>query len=123
MTKIKKSILVVDDEVRICEIVTSYLNMHDYKTYTAYNGLDAIEIFKKEDISLILLDLMLPDLSGEDVCMQIRKTSRVPIIMLTAKVEEENILKGLDIGADDYITKPFESEGLVNSIDKVLKKH
>jgi len=96
--------------------------MHDYKTYTAYNGLDALEIFKKEDISLILLDLMLPDLSGEDVCMQIRKTSRVPIIMLTAKVEEENILKGLDIGADDYITKPFSPRQMVARVGALLRR-
>jgi DNA-binding response OmpR family regulator len=122
MTKQKMNILVVDDEERICEVVTSYLEKNGYKTFKAYNAKDALNIFIKEDISLILLDLMLPDLSGEDVCRQIRKISKVPIIMLTAKVEEENILKGLDIGADDYITKPFSPRQMVARVGALLRR-
>jgi DNA-binding response OmpR family regulator len=117
-----KNILVVDDEHNIVEFVESYLVASGYKVYKAYNGEDALSVFKKEDLSLILLDLMLPDIKGEDVCKTIRKTSKIPIIMLTAKVEEENILKGLDIGADDYVTKPFSPRQLVARVGALLRR-
>lgn len=122
MVENKKSILVVDDESRIVEFVESYLLKSQYDVYKAYNGKDALNLFKNHKFSLILLDLMLPDISGEDVCRTIRKTSKVPIIMLTAKVEEENILKGLDIGADDYITKPFSPRQLVARVGALLRR-
>lgn len=122
MTENKKSILVVDDEQRIVEFVESYLIKSGYKVYKAFNGEDALSIFKKERLSLILLDLMLPGISGEEVCKTIRKTSKIPIIMLTAKVEEENILKGLDVGADDYITKPFSPRQLVARVGALLRR-
>ena len=115
-------ILVVDDEERIVEFVESYLIKNNYEVRKAYNGKEALEIFESEDISLIVLDLMLPDLLGEQVCKEIRKQSRVPIIMLTAKVEEESILKGLDIGADDYITKPFSPRQLVARVGALLRR-
>jgi DNA-binding response OmpR family regulator len=118
----KKSILVIDDEERIIEFVESYLVRSGYKVYKAYNGNDAINIFNNEVLSLILLDLMLPDITGEEICRIIRKTSKIPIIMLTAKVEEENILKGLDIGADDYITKPFSPRQLIARIGALLRR-
>lgn len=118
----KKSILIVDDEENIVEFVESYLIKSGYKVYKAYNGKDALDIFNNEKLSLILLDLMLPDISGEEVCSAIRKKSKIPIIMLTAKVDEENILKGLDIGADDYITKPFSPRELVARIGAMLRR-
>ncbi len=118
----KANILVVDDEEPIVEFVESYLVKSGYTAYKAFNGKDALTIFNSQPLSLILLDLMLPDISGEDVCRTIRKTSRVPIIMLTAKVEEANILKGLDIGADDYVTKPFSPRQLVARVGALLRR-
>jgi DNA-binding response OmpR family regulator len=121
ITSIKK-ILVVDDEQKIVEVVKSYLNHSGYDVYEAYNGKQAIDIFEKFKPNLVILDLMLPDMTGEDICRQIRKQSRVPIIMLTAKVDEEDILKGLDIGADDYITKPFSPRQLVARVNAILRR-
>lgn len=115
-------ILVVDDEEKIVEVIRSYLEHGGYEVYTAYNGKGALETFEKAEPSLIILDLMLPDIPGEEVCRMIRKRSRVPIIMLTAKVEEEDILKGLDIGADDYMTKPFSPRQLVARVTAVLRR-
>lgn len=117
-----KKILVVDDEEKIVEVIKSYLEKDGYKVITAYNGKDAMEVYSRENISLIILDLMLPDISGEEICAKIRKESRVPIIMLTAKVEEENILKGFDLGTDDYITKPFSPRQLIARVKAVLKR-
>lgn len=117
-----KKILVVDDEIKIVEVVKSYLNHSGYDVFEAYNGKQVLELFDKVNPSLLILDLMLPDMTGEDICKQIRKQSRVPIIMLTAKVEEEDILKGLDIGADDYITKPFSPRQLVARVNALLRR-
>jgi len=117
-----KSILVVDDEVKIIEVVKSFLESKGFTVFSAQNGNDALHIFEREKNSLILLDLMLPDITGEDICIKIRKTSRVPIIMLTAKVDEVDMLKGLNIGADDFITKPFSLKELYARIDAVLRR-
>lgn len=107
-----KKVLVVDDEIKILEVVKSFLESKGFIVFTAENGRQALNIFEKEAIEFVLLDLMLPDISGEDICMILRKKSRVPIIMLTAKADEEDMLKGLGIGADDYITKPFSLKEL-----------
>jgi DNA-binding response OmpR family regulator len=120
--ELTKKILVVDDEQKIVEVVKSYLEHSGYTVYPAYDGKQALSLFSEVRPSLIVLDLMLPDVSGEDICKTIRKESRVPIIMLTAKAEEENILKGLDIGADDYITKPFSPKLLVARVNAVLRR-
>jgi DNA-binding response OmpR family regulator len=117
-----KRILAVDDEVKIVEVVKSYLENIGYAVSEAYDGKQALSLFEKENPALIILDLMLPDITGEEVCRTIRKRSNVPIIMLTAKVEEENILKGLDIGADDYITKPFSPKELVARVGALLRR-
>lgn len=122
MGKIEKKILVVDDEVKILEVVTSFLESKGYTMFSAETGAKALQIFDTENISLIILDLMLPDITGEDICTKIRKKSRVPIIMLTAKVEESDILKGLKIGADDYITKPFSLKELHARVEAVLRR-
>lgn len=117
-----KNILVVDDEIKIREVIESLLNSKGYQVFTAENGTDALAIFDKENIALVVLDLMLPDISGEEICSIIRKQSRVPIIMLTAKVEEKDMLQGLQIGADDYITKPFSLLELNARIEAVLRR-
>ena len=102
------NILVVDDEPMIREAVASYLEKQGYHVFLAETGKAAFEVFEREKIAFIVLDLMLPDISGEELCAEIRRRSRVPIIMLTARTMEEDMLNGLKIGADDYITKPFE---------------
>lgn len=122
MVNEKKKILVVDDEQKIVEVVKSYLQNEGYAVCEAYSGRDALNIFDKENPSLVVLDLMLPDIQGEEVCKTIRKKSRVPIIMLTAKVEEEDLLKGLDIGADDYMTKPFSPRELVARVIALFRR-
>lgn len=122
MSNIQKKILIVDDEVKIVEVVKSYLENSGYSVYEAYNGKEALDKFEKENPALVVLDLMLPDMTGEEICKALRKKSRVPIIMLTAKVEEEDVLKGLNIGADDYVTKPFSPRQLVARIEAVLRR-
>lgn len=115
-------ILIVDDELKILEVVKSFLNDRGFIVFTAENHKEAFEIFDREDISLILLDLMLPEMSGEEICMRIRRRSRVPIIMITAKADENNMLEGLGIGADDYITKPFSLKTLSARIEAVIRR-
>jgi DNA-binding response OmpR family regulator len=117
-----KSILVVDDEPKILEVVISFLESRGYKVYAAENGKQALDMFDKNNISLIVLDLMLPDISGEEVCAAIRKKSRVPILMLTARSDEDSHLNGLDIGADDYMTKPFSLKVLAAHIETILRR-
>ena len=115
-------ILIVDDEEKIVEVLKSYLEASGYKTYAAYNCKEAQEIFEKVNPDLLILDLMLPDMSGEELCVKLRKRSRIPIIMLTAKINEIDILKGLDIGADDYITKPFSAKQVVARVKALLRR-
>jgi DNA-binding response OmpR family regulator len=118
----RQKILVVDDEAKIIEVVKSFLESKGFAVFGAENAQRAFEFFEEEDIALILLDLMLPDMTGEEFCVVIRKKSHVPIIMLTAKVEEENMLKGLSLGADDYITKPFSLKALSARVEALLRR-
>lgn len=118
----KKRILVVDDEPKIVDVVKSYLEKGGYAVFTAHDGRKAHEKFEQENPSLIILDWMLPDISGEEICRTLRKRSKVPIIMLTARVEEENILKGFGFGADDYVTKPFSPRQLVARVEALLRR-
>lgn len=122
MNKVPQKILVVDDEPKIVEVVKSYLENRGFAVVAAYSGLEALAKFETENPSLVILDLMLPDITGEEICQALRKKSRVPIIMLTAKVEEEDILRGLNIGADDYVTKPFSPRQLVARVEAVLRR-
>ncbi|MFZ5987780.1 MAG: response regulator transcription factor [Bacillota bacterium] len=122
MVNNSKKILVVDDEEKIVDVVKSYLQHAGFTVFVAYDGRQALEEFERLNPSLLILDLMLPDITGEEICKLLRKKSRVPIIMLTAKVEEEDILKGLDIGADDYITKPFSPKQLVARVIALLRR-
>lgn len=118
----KKRILVVDDEMKIVDVVKSYLEKEGYLVNFAYNGKDAIDAFEKFNPNLAILDLMLPDMTGEDICKLIRKKSRIPIIMLTAKVDENSVLNGFDIGADDYVTKPFSTKQLIARVSALLRR-
>ena len=122
MGRAPQRVLVVDDEPKITEVVGSYLRNAGYTPLTAAGGEEALRIFEKERPALVILDLMLPDLSGEEVCRKIRARSRVPIIMLTAKVEDSDAVRGLQLGADDYVTKPFSPRQLIARVEAVLRR-
>jgi len=115
-------ILLVDDEIKITQVLAAYLKKCGYETEVANNGKAALELFSSKDISLVVLDLMLPDISGEELCRRIRSQSRVPIIMLTAKAEELDLIEGLKIGADDYLIKPFSPRTVIAKIEAVLRR-
>ena len=115
-------ILVVDDEQNICELLTLYLVKEGYTVETAGDGEEAIQKFASFNPDLILLDIMLPKKDGWQVCREIRKTSNVPIIMLSAKGETFDKVLGLELGADDYVTKPFDSKEVMARIKTVLRR-
>lgn len=117
-----KRILVVDDEERILEVVKAYLEKDGFQVVTALDGESALNIFNNEVIHLIILDLMLPKISGEEVCNKVRATSDVPIIMLTAKVDEDDRIDGITMGADDYLTKPFSTRELVVRVRALIRR-
>jgi Response regulators consisting of a CheY-like receiver domain and a winged-helix DNA-binding domain len=121
MTNTRK-ILIVDDEQNILDVVTAYLEKEGYETITAIDGEAALKIIEKETIHLVVLDLMLPKISGEEVCHRIRAHSDIPIIMLTAKSEEFDKVLGLELGADDYITKPFSVRELVARVKAIFRR-
>lgn len=118
----KITILLVEDEKNIANIVETYLKKEGYEVILAYDGQEAMDQFKANDVDLILLDLMLPKLSGEEVIKQVRAISKVPVIMLTAKAEEEDTIAGLRMGADDYVTKPFSPKELMERVKAVLRR-
>lgn len=118
----KIDILIVEDEVKILEVLEAYLKKAGYGVITALNGNEALDKYEQYNPKLIILDLMLPDISGEKICETIRRESDVPIIMLTAKVEEESILNGFSLGTDDYITKPFSPKQVVARVNAILKR-
>jgi len=118
----KIDILIVEDEVKILEVLEAYLKKAGYGVITALNGNEALDKYEQYNPKLIILDLMLPDISGEKICETIRRVSDVPIIMLTAKVEEESILNGFSLGTDDYITKPFSPKQVVARVNAILKR-
>ena len=115
-------ILIVDDDENICELLNLYLKKDGFDTVLAYNGMQAVEYAEKFAPDLILLDIMLPQLDGWQVCREIRKKSEVPIIMLTAKGETFDKILGLELGADDYITKPFDTKEVIARIKAVLRR-
>lgn len=117
-----KKILVVEDEKRILDVVKAYLEKEGFKVKTAIDGKEALDLFNSETFHLIILDLMLPIISGEKVCNHIRTSSDIPIIMLTAKVDEDDKIEGLAIGADDYVTKPFSPRELVSRVKALLRR-
>lgn len=116
------NILVVEDEKNIADVIRAYLEKERFNIFTASDGKMALEIFEREDIHLIILDLMIPKIPGEEVCKKIRTTSNVPIIMVTAKIHEEDRIEGLSIGADDYVLKPFSPRELVSRVKALLRR-
>ena len=117
-----KRILVVDDEEMILRTVRAYLDREGFKTYTATDGEEALRAFEEKGPDLIVLDLMLPKLNGIEVTKRIRAKSSVPIIMLTAKAAEADRIVGLELGADDYVVKPFSPRELVARVRAVLRR-
>lgn len=122
MGKQNGKVLVVDDEVKITEVLQAYLENAGYQTEAVYNGKSAVSMAEKWKPDLIILDLMLPDLMGEVVCRIIHQKQDVPIIILTAKIEEEDMVRGLQIGADDYIVKPFSPRNVLARVETVLRR-
>lgn len=117
-----EKILVVDDEENLLNVIKDYLLRESYQVYTANSGNKAIELFHEMKPDFIILDLMLPDISGEEICKHIRRESDVPILMLTAKSSEDDKVTGLYIGADDYLTKPFSPKELVGRVRAILRR-
>ncbi len=117
-----KKVLIVDDDTNICELLRLYLEKDGFDTVIANDGEAAIVKFNLEEPDMVLLDIMLPKLDGWQVCRTIRKNSNVPIIMLTAKGETFDKILGLDLGADDYVTKPFDSKEVVARVRAVLRR-
>jgi len=117
-----KTVLIVEDHSRVALLIQSYLKRDGYKTLLAYDGIEAVKSFKKNRPDLLILDIMLPGLSGLDIVKKVRETSSVPIIMLTAKSEEKDKLKGLKLGADDYIVKPFSPNEMVARVEALFRR-
>lgn len=119
----KQKILVVDDDRHIAELISLYLMKDGYETKEVYDGKDALKEFESYLPDLILLDLMLPGMDGYQVCTEIRKKSKVPVIMLTAKGETFDKVLGLELGADDYIVKPFDPKEMIARVKAVLRRY
>ncbi len=117
-----RKILIVDDEVRMRRVIADYLRIKGYETAEAADGVEALEKFSAENPDLVLLDVMMPRMDGWEVCRRIRARSRVPVIMLTAKGEEEDELQGFSLGADEYIMKPFSLKILLARIEAVFRR-
>jgi DNA-binding response OmpR family regulator len=122
MSAKKVLILVVDDDIRMLRMMKRMLELESFQVLTANGGDEALKIFEKEAPALVLLDIMMPDMDGYTVCRRIREFSQVPIIMVTAKGEDKEKVEGLDIGADDYVTKPFSASELAARVRAVLRR-
>jgi len=118
----EESILVVDDEPHIIELATLYLKNEGYRVVSAVDGAQALEKIESEGPALVILDLMLPEINGWEVCRQVRARSKLPIIMLTARSDDVDKIVGLELGADDYVTKPFNPRELVARVKAVLRR-
>jgi len=118
-----EKIMIVDDEKDIVDIVKAYLEKEGYPTIEAYDGESALELWREHEPDLVVLDILMPRLNGIEFCREVRKESRVPIIILSAKSEEDDRIGGLEIGADDYMVKPFSPRELVARIRAVLRRH
>ncbi len=119
---VNKKIVVIDDEPSVQEVVRAYLERDGYSVFVAGDGAEGLRLAEKMKPALIVLDLMLPDVSGEEICRDIRSRSDVPILMLTAKASEDERVGGLALGADDYLTKPFSPRELVARVRAVLRR-
>lgn len=118
-----ETILVVDDEQHLADLIEVYLKNDGYAVYKCYNGTDALQCVRETDIDLAILDVMLPDLDGFQICQKIRENHLFPIIMLTAKIEDADKIMGLTLGADDYITKPFNPLELMARVKTQLRRY
>ena len=118
MTKV----LIVDDNKQITQLLSAYVKREGWQAFLAYDGLEAIELFRTEAPDVILLDVMLPGIDGFEVCRQIRKDSQIPIIMVTARGEDFEKIMGLEIGADDYIVKPFSPQEVMARVKAILRR-
>lgn len=118
-----QTILVCDDDKDIVEAIDIYLTQEGYRVYKAYDGLEALEILKKEDIKLLIIDVMMPRMDGIRATLKIRESSSIPIIILSAKSEDTDKILGLNIGADDYVTKPFSPLELVARVKSQLRRY
>ena len=116
------SVLIVDDDVKLVKLLQTYFEKEGCITYSANDGLDALQAVREKKPDIMVLDLMLPGLNGLDVCRRIRKDNDIPIIMLTARDEESDRLVGLEIGADDYVTKPFSPKEVVARAKAILRR-
>ncbi|MCR4437063.1 MAG: response regulator transcription factor [Clostridiales bacterium] len=119
----KSKVLIIDDDVNICELIRLYLEKEGFEALPVYNGAKAVENFKEYAPNIVILDIMLPGVDGWQVCREIRKISNIPIIMLTAKGETFDKVLGLELGADDYMVKPFEPKELVARVKAVLRRY
>jgi DNA-binding response OmpR family regulator len=117
-----KNVLIVDDEERMVELISLYLKPHGYTIYEANTGIKALHKLAEHKIDLVLLDIMMPDMDGFATCEEIRSQSEVPIIMLTAREQNEDIVKGFKLGADDYITKPFDERVLLARMEALARR-
>ena len=117
------NILIVDDDHEIADLVGIHLRGEGYNVYKAYNGNDALDIFDREEIDLAILDIMMPGMDGNEVCAKIRENSTIPIIMLSAKDSENDKVSGLVNGADDYVTKPFNTMELIARVKSQLRRY
>lgn len=117
-----EKVLIVDDDLNICELLRLYLEKEGFETVSVNDGMLALDSFRSENPDIVLLDIMLPNLDGWQVCREIRKFSDKPIIMLTAKGETFDKVLGLELGADDYVTKPFEPKEIIARIKAVLRR-
>ncbi|MDP4162900.1 MAG: response regulator transcription factor [Bacillota bacterium] len=118
-----KKIVIVDDEIRMLDLLSLYLSPKGYQCIKKLSAYEAITYLTESEADLILLDVMMPEMDGWEACSEIRKHWDIPIIMLTARSEKIDVIKGLKIGADDYITKPFDEEELIARIEAVLRRH
>ena len=115
-------LLVVDDEARIRELIEKYATFEQYEVTEAENGMQAVELCRQQDFDLIIMDVMMPDLDGFSACREIRKSSAVPILMLSARGEEYDKLHGFELGIDDYVVKPFSPKELMMRVGAILKR-
>jgi DNA-binding response OmpR family regulator len=122
MPKKKALILVIDDDIRMLRMMKRMLELEDFQVLTASSGDTALKVFEKETPALVLLDIMMPEMDGYMVCRRIREFSQVPIIMVTARGEDKEKVEGLNIGADDYVTKPFSASELAARVRAVLRR-
>ena len=117
-----QNVLIAEDETKLREIVVKYLKKEGYNVFEAEDGEKALEVFKENPLDLVILDVMMPNVDGWSCCREIRKTSDVPIIMLTARSEENDRVFGFELGADDYVTKPFSNRELMMRVRSLIRR-